>query len=43
MSEGHFYCADTIRFSEPTNIGALRLDSVDGPLGRENREHSVMA
>ena len=43
MSEGHFYCAHTIQFWEPTNIGSLRLDPVDGPLGREDLEHSVVA
>ena len=26
MSEGHFHCVHTIRFSEPTKIGSLKTD-----------------
>ena len=29
--EGHFYCVYTIRFSEPTKVGSLKLDCVDRP------------
>ena len=32
MSAGHFQCVYTIRFSEPTKIGSLKTDSVNGPL-----------
>ena len=31
--EGHFQCVHTIRFSEPTKIGSLKTDLVNGPLG----------
>ena len=30
--EGHFQCVRTIRFSEPTKIGSLETDRVNGPL-----------
>ena len=30
--EGHFQCVHTIRFSEPTKIGSLKTDRVNGPL-----------
>ena len=30
--EGHFQCVQTIRFSEPTKIGSLKMDRVNGPL-----------
>ena len=29
--EGHFQCVDMIRFSEPTKIGSLKTDRVNGP------------
>ena len=32
VSEGHFQCVHTIRFSEPTKIGSVRTDCVNGPL-----------
>ena len=32
MSEGHFQCVHTIRFSGPTKIGSLKTDRVYGPL-----------
>ena len=32
VSEGHFQCVHMIRFSEPTNIGSLKTDRVNGPL-----------
>ena len=32
VSEGHFRCVHTIRFSEPTKIGSLKTDRVNGPL-----------
>ena len=32
VSEGHFQCVHTIRFSEPTKIGSLKTDRVNGPL-----------
>ena len=31
-SEGHFHCVHTIRFSEPTKIGSLKTDRVNGLL-----------
>ena len=31
VSEGHFQCVNTIRFSEPTKIGSLKADRVNGP------------
>ena len=31
VSEGHFQCVHTIRFSEPTKIGSLKTDRVNGP------------
>ena len=30
--EGHFHCVHTIRFPEPTKIGSLKTDRVNGPL-----------
>ena len=32
VSEGHFQCIHTIRFSEPTQIGSLKTDRVNAPL-----------
>ena len=32
VSEGHFQCVHTIRFSEPTKIESLKTDRVNGPL-----------
>ena len=32
VSKGHFQCVHTIRFSEPTKIGSLKTDRVNGPL-----------
>ena len=32
LSEGHFHCVHTIRFSEPTKIGSLKTDCVNAPL-----------
>ena len=32
VSEGHFQCVHTIQFSEPTKIGSLKTDRVNGPL-----------
>ena len=32
VSEGHFQCVHTIRFSEPTRIGSLKMDLMNGPL-----------
>ena len=32
MSEGHFQCVHTIRFSEPRKVGSLKTDRVNGPL-----------
>ena len=32
VSEGHFQCVPTIGFSEPTKIGSLKTDRVNGPL-----------
>ena len=32
VSEGHFYCVHTSRFSESTNIGSLKSDGVKGLL-----------
>ena len=32
MSESHFQCVHTIGFSEPTKIGSLKTDRVNGPL-----------
>ena len=32
VSEGYFYCVHTIRFSEPTKIGFLKSDRVNGPV-----------
>ena len=32
VSEGHFQCVHTIQFSEPTKIGSLKSDRVNGPL-----------
>ena len=34
VSEGHFQCVHTIRFSEPTKIISLKTDRVNGPLNR---------
>ena len=34
IREGHFKCVHTIRFSEPTKIGSLKTDRVNGPLKR---------
>ena len=31
VSEGHFQCVNTIRFLEPTKIGSLKTDCVNGP------------
>ena len=31
VSEGHFYCVHTIRFSEPTKIGSLKSDHENMP------------
>ena len=31
VSEGHFQCIYTIRFSEPTKIGSSKMDRVNGP------------
>ena len=31
VSEGHFQCVQTIRFSEPTKIRSLKTDRVNGP------------
>ena len=31
VSEGHFQCVHTIRFAEPTKIGSLKTDRVNGP------------
>ena len=31
VSEDHFQCAHTIRFSKPTKIGSLKTDHVNGP------------
>ena len=31
VSEGHFQCVHTIRFSEPTKIGSLKTDRLSGP------------
>ena len=33
--EGHFQCVHTIRLSEPTKIGSLKTDRVNGPLNIE--------
>ena len=41
MSEGHFQCVHTIRFSEPTKIGSLETDRVNGPLERGNFKLSI--
>ena len=30
--EGRFWCVHTIRFSEPTKIGSLKTDRVNGPI-----------
>ena len=30
--EGHFQCVHAIQFLEPTKIGSLKTDGVDGPL-----------
>ena len=32
VSEGHFQCVHMILFSEPTKIGSLKMDRVNGPL-----------
>ena len=32
VSEDHFQCVHTIRFSEPTKIRSLKTDRVNGPL-----------
>ena len=32
VSEGHFQCVHTIRFSEPTKFGYLKTDRVNGPI-----------
>ena len=29
--EGHYQCVHTIRFSEPTKIGSVKMDRVNGP------------
>ena len=31
VSEGHFQCVHTIRFSKPIKIGSLKTDRVNGP------------
>ena len=31
VSEGHFQCVHTIPFSEPTKVGSLKTDRVNGP------------
>ena len=31
VSEGHFQCVHTIRVSEPTNIGSLKMDRLNRP------------
>ena len=33
VSEGHFQCVHTIRIAEPTKIGSLKTDRVNGPSG----------
>ena len=36
MSEAHFQCVNTIRFSEQTEIGSLKADRVNGPLDKSS-------
>ena len=36
VSEGHFQCVHTIRFSEPRKIGSLKTDRVNGCLRHLN-------
>ena len=31
VSKGHFQCVHTIRFSEPTKVGPLKTNGVNGP------------
>ena len=31
VSDGHFYCVHTIRFSEPTKVGSLKSDRMNEP------------
>ena len=33
VPEGHFQCVHTIQFPEPTKIGSLKTDRVNGPKG----------
>ena len=37
VSEGHFQCVHTVRFSEPTKIGSLITDRVNGPLDYQQK------
>ena len=41
VSEGHFYPVHTIRFSEPTKIGFLKLDSVRAEPLRHDKKRAV--
>ena len=36
--EGHFQGVHTIRFSEPTKIGSLKTDRVNGPLDSNRKD-----
>ena len=36
VSEGHFQCVHTIRFSEPTKIGSVKTDRVNWPLNENS-------
>ena len=41
MSKGHFQCVQTIRVSEPTRIGSVKMDHVNGPL--EGFHYSILS
>ena len=38
VSEGHFQCVHKIRFSEPTKLGSLKTDRVNGPLDSNQKD-----
>ena len=37
VSESHFHCVHTIQFSEPTKIGSLKTNRVNGPSELQNQ------
>ena len=40
VMEGHFQCVHKVRFSEPTKIGSLKTDCVNGPKYTQKESHT---